>query len=52
MLGHAVCVMAVLRIAVAFILIHHLAVARRSTSMYQKQLHVSKIISSRKTGAA
>ena len=35
------CVMAVFRIAVALILIHHLAVARRSTSIiYQKQLHV------------
>ena len=35
-------------------LIHHLAVARCSTSIifYQKQLHVSKIISSHKTGAA
>ena len=40
MLGYAVCVMAVFRIAVALVLIHHLAVARRSTSIYQKQLHV------------
>ena len=32
-------VMAVFRIAVALVLIHHLAVARRSTSIYQKQLH-------------
>ena len=31
--------MAVFRIAVALVLIHHLAVARRSTSIYQKQLH-------------
>ena len=39
MLGHAVSVMAVFRIAVALVLIHHLAVARRSTSIYQKQLY-------------
>ena len=34
------CAMAVFRIAVALVLIHHLAVARFSTSIYQKQLHV------------
>ena len=39
------CVMAVFRIAVALVLIHHLAVARRFTSIYQKQLHVAPSIS-------